>query len=138
MAKMVLLAAYVSIDSNDLSDHCSKIELSAEVEDKDVTTFASLGWKEVLGGLGSGTLGLSFKNDFAATEIDSIMWPLFTGRTPVAFEVRASNTSVGASNPKYTGEILVKEWKPIVGSVGDVAESEVSYPTSGQVSRATS
>ncbi len=138
MAKMVLLASFVSINSNELSDACSKIELSAEIEDKEVTTFASEGWKELLGGLGSGSLALTFKNDFAASEIDSIIWPLFIARTPVTFEVRADSASVGTSNPKYTGKVLIKEWKPVSGGVGDVAEVEVSFPTSGAVTRATS
>ncbi|MGW4476807.1 hypothetical protein ACWENQ_44750 [Nonomuraea sp. NPDC004354] len=137
MAKMVLLASFLSIGGNDLSDRCSKIELTAEVEDKDVTTFASLGWKEVLGGLASGSLGAQFKQDYAATEVDSVMWPLFLTRTPQAFEVRADNAPVGVNNPKYTGNVLIKEWKPITGSVGDVAEVEVSFPTSGAVTRAT-
>ena len=137
MAKMVLLAAYLNIASNNLHDHCSKIELSAEIEDKDVTVFTSLGWKEVLGGLGSGTLGITLKNDYAAAAVDSIMWPLMLTRTPQTFEVRADQGSVSTSNPKYTGTILIKEWKPIVGSVGDVAEAEVSYPTSGAITRAT-
>lgn len=138
MAKMVLLASYVAIASNDLSDHCSKIELSVEVEEKDVTTFASGGWTELLGGLGSGSLSLTFKQDYAASEIDSIMWPLFLTRTPQTFEVRADNGSVSTSNPKYTGSVLIKEWKPLTGSVGDVAEVEVSFPTSGAVTRSTS
>lgn len=136
MAKMVLLASFLSIAGNDLSDRASKIELTAEIEDKDVTTFASLGWKEVLGGLASGTLAVQFKNDFAATEVDSIMWPLFLTRTPQTFEVRSDQAAVGANNPSYTGNVLVKEWKPLTGSVGDVAEAEVSYPTSGAVTRA--
>src|SRR4051794_4085362 len=113
MAKMVLLASYVSINSNDLSSYASKIELSAEIEDQDVTTFASLGWKEVLGGLGSGELGVTFKQDVAATKIDSIMWPLLIGRVPVPFEVRADSAVVGTSNPKWTGNVLIKEWKPV-------------------------
>jgi hypothetical protein len=133
---MVLLAAHLTLAGNDLSDRCSKIELTAEVEDKDVTTFASLGWKEILGGLASGGLALQFKNDYAAAELDSIMWPLFLTRTPQTFAVRADNAAVGASNPEYSGAVLIKEWKPIAGSVGDVAEAEVSYPTSGAVSRA--
>jgi hypothetical protein len=137
MAKMVLLAAYLNVASNNLHSYCSKIELSAEIEDKDVTVFTSGGWKEVLGGLGSGTLGLTLKNDFAAAALDSIMWPLFLTRTPQTFEVRADQAAVGTSNPKYTGTILIKEWKPIMGSVGDVAEVEVSFPTSGAITRAT-
>lgn len=136
MAKMVLLASFVSIGGNDLSSYANKIEVTAEVEDKDVTTFGSGGWKEVLGGLKSGTLAVEFKQDFAVSALDAIMWPLFG--TVVAFEVRASNAAVGTSNPKYTGNVLIKEWKPISGSVGDDASVSVSFPTSGAVSRATS
>ena len=136
MAKMVLLASYLSINSNDLSGNTSKIELTAEVADEDVTTFGSGGWKEVLGGLKEGSLSVTFKQDVAASALDSIMWPLFG--TVVPFEVRLSNAAVGTSNPKYTGSVLVKEWKPIAGEVGSVAEVDVEFPTSGAVARAVS
>jgi hypothetical protein len=66
MAKMALLASYCSINAVDVSAYTSKIELTTEVEEKDVTTFASLGWKEVIGGLKSGSLALTFKQDVAA------------------------------------------------------------------------
>lgn len=135
MAKMVLLAQFISLNGTDLSTYGVKGELSVEVEEKDVTTYGSLGWKEVLGGLKSGSLGLEFKQDFAATKIDSIMWPLLG--TVVPFEVRADQATVGTSNPKYTGNVLVKEWNPVQGSVGDDASVGVSYPTSGAVTRAT-
>jgi len=92
----------------------------------------------VLGGLASGSLALTFKQDVAASQIDSIMWPLFLTRTPQTFEVRADSGSVGADNPSYSGNVLVKEWKPLAGSVGDVAEVEVTFPTSGAITRATS
>jgi hypothetical protein len=136
MAKMVLLASFLSINSNDVSDHANKIELAVEVDEKDVTTYGSLGWKEVLGGLKSGTLAAEFKQDIAAGELDSIMWPLLG--TVVPFEVRLDQASVGTSNPKYTGNVLIKEWKPIQGNVGDDATVGVSYPTSAAVTRATS
>ncbi|MFA7117117.1 MAG: phage tail tube protein [Bacteroidales bacterium] len=136
MAKMVLLASYLSINSNDLSGNTSKIELTAEVADEDVTTFGSGGWKEVLGGLKEGSLSVTFKQDVAASALDSIMWALFG--TVVPFEVRLSNAAVGTSNPKYTGSVLVKEWKPIAGEVGSVAEVDVEFPTSGAVARAVS
>jgi hypothetical protein len=134
VAKMVLTAAYVNLNSTDLSAYGAKAELAVEVEEKEVTTFASLGWKEVLGGIKSGTLQVSFKQDVAAAAIDSIMWPLLG--TVVTFEVRLTQSAVGASNPKYTGSVLVKSWTPLSGSVGDVAELDVSYPTSGAVTRA--
>lgn len=135
MPKMVLLAQYLSINANVLNTFTKKAELTVEVEEKDVTTFASLGWKEVLGGLKSGELGCEFLQDFAATQLDAIMWPLLSSVVP--FEVRADQGAVSTSNPKYTGSILINGWNPLTGSVGDEATVSVGFPTSGAVVRAT-
>lgn len=137
MAIMVLTAGYCSLGGSigTIHDHAPKIELAVEVEDKDVTTYASAGWKEHLGGLKSGTLGLSLFNDIAASNIDSLFWAQLGA--VVTFEVRLTQSAVGTSNPKYTGNILINGWKPINGSVGDVNTVDVSYPTSGAVARAT-
>lgn len=134
MAKMVLLASFASLNGTDLSEYTRKVELSTEVEDKDVTTYASQGWKEVLGGLKSGELSLEFLQDVAAGEIDSIMWPLLG--TVVPFVVRLDNAAASASNPEYSGNVLINGWNPIEGGVGDEASVSVGYPTSGIVTRA--
>lgn len=136
MPKMVLLAEYVSINANVLHEYTRKCELTTEVEEKDVTTYASLGWKEVLGGLKSGELGCEFLQDFAATELDSIMWPLLGQVVP--FEVRADQGAVSTSNPAYTGNVLINGWSPLTGSVGDEATVSQGFPTSGAVARETS
>lgn len=135
MAKQVLLQSFISVGGTDLSTYCSKIELSVEVEEKDATTFGSGGWHENLGGIKSGSLALTFKQDVAASAIDSILWPLLG--TVQTFEVRLSNAVVGTSNPKYTGSVLVRQSNPIAGSVGDVAEMSVTWPTTGAITRAT-
>lgn len=135
MPKMVLLAQYLSINGSVLNDSTKKAEVSVEVEDKDVTTYASLGWKEVIGGLKSGELACEFLQDFAATKLDSIMWPLLGQVVP--FEVRADQGAVSTSNPKYSGNILIKGWNPLEGSIGDEATVGVTFPTSGAVTRAT-
>lgn len=135
MAKMVLLASYLSVNSSDISAYTNKIELTIEVEDRDVTTFGSNGWTERLGGLKSGTLAVGIKQDVAASAVDSILWPLLG--TVVTFEVRSSNAVVGTSNPKWTGSVLISELSPVNGSVGDDASMDVTWPTSGAVTRAT-
>ena len=135
MPKMVLLAEYLSINSNVLNEYTKKAELAVEVEAKDVTNYASLGWKEVVGGIKSGQLGCEFLQDFAATELDSIMWPLLG--TVVAFQARLDNSTTTTSNPMYSGNVLIKGWNPIEGSVGDEASVSVTYPTSGAVTRTT-
>lgn len=137
MAKLVLLDCYLSIAANVLNTYTKKVEGNFEVEDKDTTTYGSGGAHERLGGLFDGELSIDFLQDFAAAALDSIMWPLMIARVPVAFEIRPTQAAVGAGNPKYTGSILPKEWKPIQGSVGDEATVGVSFPTSGIVTRAT-
>ncbi|MFE4397208.1 MULTISPECIES: phage tail tube protein [Streptomycetaceae] len=136
MPTMVLTGEYLNIAGNVLNEYAKKAELAIECEEKDVTTYVSSGWKVSIGGLKSGTLGLELLQDFAAGKLDSIMWPLL-GQV-VSFEVRPTQAAVGPSNPKYSGQILIKEWQPISGSVGDEATAGVSYPTSGEVVRATS
>lgn len=135
MPKMVLTAEFLSINSNDLSEFTRKAEVAVEVEEKDVTNYKSLGWTEVIGGLKSGTLACEFLQDTAATKLDAIMWPLLG--TVVPFEVRADQAAVGASNPSYSGNILITGWSPITGSVGDEATVSQDFTTSGAVTRAT-
>lgn len=136
MAKKVLLDAVLTIDSNDLTEWCAKVELTDEFEEKDVTTFTSGGAKEVLGGLESGSIGISFRNSHTAGELDDIMWAL--RRSVVGFTVRADAAVVSTGNPQYSGDILINQWSPIMGSVGDVNELDVTYPLSGVLVRSTS
>lgn len=133
MPKMVLTAAYLSLNAVTYHGRTKSIELTTEVEEKDVTTFASLGWKEVLGGLKSGSLSATFLNDNADNDIDETLWGLQGSVVP--FEVRATQSTVSATNPSYTGSVLIKGWTPIAGSVGDVVEVDVDFPTSGVVTR---
>lgn len=135
MAKVVLTAQYVSINAVDESAFISKAELELESDAQDTTTFGDAGWKTFLAGLKSAQLSISYKNDVAASQFDSRMFALFG--TNVAFEVRVSNAAVGTSNPKFTGTVVVSQYKPIGGGVGDVNAADVTWPTSGAVTRAT-
>lgn len=131
---MVLTSTFLGLNGVDRSSWTSKVELAVEVEEKDVTVFTSAGWKEVLGGLKSGNIAITFKNDVADSQLDDTMWALLG--TIVAFEVRATSAVVGTSNPKYTGSVLINGWTPISGSPGDVNELSLTFPTSGAVTRA--
>lgn len=130
---MTLTAAYLSLDGTDVSGQSSKIEVTVDVDEKDVTTFASLGWKEVIGGLKSGSVAATLKQDISAGGLDERMWANLGEVIP--FAVRLTNAPPSAGNPEYRGSVLVKSWKPISGSPGDVADVDISYPTSGPVTR---
>jgi hypothetical protein len=136
MAKQVLKKAMVKINSVDVSDHVSKIEVDDQFEEKDVTTYGSNGAKEVLAGLESGTCPIGFKNDYAAGQLDATMWALRGTLTTV--DTWPDKTAVVSSaNPRYSATIAILNWKPIAGSVGDVAEVDVSFPVSGGWNRYT-
>lgn len=128
----VLTDCYVSINSNTLSDHASKAELPIKVTDLDATTFGQT-WHVRRGGLKDGNVNLEFFNDFVAANLDEIMWALIG--TVVPFEVRATSSGRSTSNPGYTGNILIDQWSPIMGKVGDLVTVSVGFPTSGAVSR---
>jgi hypothetical protein len=132
---VVLTDAYISINSNVISDHGNKAEIPVKVDNKDATTFGQ-SWRVRRGGLKDGNLNLTFLNDFVAANLDEIMWALLGQVVP--FEIRATSGTVTTSNPKYTGSILIEEWKPITGKVGDLVEVDVSFSTSGTVTRGTS
>lgn len=134
MAKKVLVDCFLSIAGNDLTTYTKKVAVPIEVEEQDTTTYGSGGWHERLGGLKDGNLDVEFLQDYAAAAIDSILWPLLG--TVVTFEVRPTQAAAGASNPKWTGSVLISKLEPVSGSVGDVATMGVSWPTSGAVTRA--
>lgn len=135
MAKFVLTAAMLLINAVDYTDHCNKVELSLDVDDKDATTFASGGWKEALPGLKSGKLAITLKQDMVPASVDANLWALFG--TVCTFEVRTVNTARSTSNPAYTGSVIIKSLKPVSGAVGDIADQNLDFPVTGAVARQT-
>lgn len=141
MAAFAMTDCYIAINGTDRSSYVKEVGLSVKAAELDTTTFANSGWKSLIAGLKDGSIKLTFNQDVAASAIDSVLWPLssFGGGTGVVtFEVRATNAAVGTSNPKWTGSFLMSEYVPLDGSVGDLAEMSVTWPTSGAVTRATS
>lgn len=131
----VLTDAFILINAGNVSDHGNKVEIPVTVQDKDSTTFGQT-WVNRVGGLKDAQLSIDFLNDFVAAQLDSIFWPLLG--TVVTFEIRPTSAARGTGNPAYTGSILIKEWKPVMGKVGDLVTVSVSFPTSGAVLRQTS
>lgn len=133
---VVLVDALISIAGTSVSDHGNKIELPVKVEDLDATTFGQT-WHVRRGGLKDGSVNITFLNDFDPGNLDAIFWPLLG--TVVTFDVRpVSSVAVSTSNPKFTGSILIAEWKPLSGKIGELNSVDVSFPTSGAVTRGTS
>lgn len=135
MAVLAFTNGFVTISGSDLASYCAGVELDVEAEELDSTAFSATGYKSAIGGLKSGSLKLTFRADFAAGLLDSILWPLLG--TVVTFDVRPVNSAASTSNPKYTGSVLIAQLTPITGDVGDLVTTEVTWPTTGTITRAT-
>lgn len=137
MAAVVLTAQYLSIGGTDVSAYIRKATIELSGTKQDTTTMTSLGWESSLIGLRSGNIQVEVVDDFAAAAIDSILWTAFTSSSSSAFEMRPTQSAVGAGNPKLTGNLNVLEYKA-GGSVGELAMKSLTLPTTGSVARATS
>jgi hypothetical protein len=91
----VLLDCRLFAPGADLSGASNKIELSAEIEDKDTTNYRSAGWKEVIGGLGSAEI--KGEGQWEAGDpglVDDSSWAALGGRGP--YTVCPTDSVVGA------------------------------------------
>jgi hypothetical protein len=52
--------------------------------------------------------------------------------------VKELNAATSTTNPAYSGVVLINDWKPVSGKVGDLQVSSVSWPFSGGITKAFS
>jgi|SRR5215467_8863055 len=130
----VLFDAMIILNAVTISDHGNKVEIPFSVEDEDTTAFGQT-WHNRVGGLKDAALNITFLNDYVAANLDATTFALLG--TVVTFEIRPTSGARSTSNPAYTGSVLINSWKPVAGDVGKLATVDVSWPTSGTVSRQT-
>jgi hypothetical protein len=124
MAKFVLKDCFVSVDSVDLSDHCSSVTIDSTFDEVDVTGFGGI-YKEIIQGLGDGTITLNVFQDFDVASVDDTLWPLSQSGDPFPVIVRPTSAVASATNPEYTMTGVLLGFNPIAGSVGEASASDV-------------
>jgi hypothetical protein len=136
MARIVLTDVGVVINSVDLSDHVASVTINQNVDAVETTAFGDAG-RTRTGGLQDSSITLDFHQDFASGDVDATIAPLVGGTA--SFDIGAFGTAVAASGtaPRYTGTVLLTEWTPLNGAVGDLSTASVTWPVSGVVTRGT-
>jgi hypothetical protein len=136
MARIVLTDVGVVLGGIDLSDHIASVTINQSIDAVETTAFGDNGRTRV-GGLEDSSLTLDFHQDFAAGEVDATIAPLVGGTA--SFVIAPFGTGVAASGtaPRYTGTVLLTEWTPLNGAVGDLSTASVTWPVSGVVARGT-
>ena len=143
MARLVLTNAYVVFASNDISQYVTSVSLATSYDVIDTTGISTTGAARTrVAGLADNSITLEFNQDFA----DNALEELINGTTTtngtvglvVAMEIRPVNTTVSASNPKYTFNALISEWQPLSGAVGELVSVSATWPISGVITKAIS
>ena len=134
MAIFVATDYNVTINGQNYSANLTQAELAIEADDVETTAFGST-YRTRVGGLKSASVNFQFNQDFGASGLDSVFFPLLG--TAATVVIKPAGTAVSATNPSFTFNALVTQYTPISGSVGDLATFSVSWPVSGTVTRAT-
>lgn len=133
MAKLVLTQANITLAGTDISDNVASVTLTTSAAEVETTSFGSGGYVTRVGGLKDGSLALDIHNDYAA--VDALLYPLI-GST-ASFVVKPNGTATGTANPAFSGTVLITEYTPVNGAVGELATASVTFPVSGSVTRGT-
>lgn len=133
MASFAFIDARVEINAVVMAGFVRSVTLNVEAEDLEDTAFGDT-FRSRLGGLKDWSVDIEFNQDFAGSAVDVTLFPLLG--TVVAVKIRPTTAAIAATNPEYSGNVLVSEYSPLDGSVGDLATTSVSWPGAGALSRA--
>lgn len=128
MGKIVLRDCQITVNGVNLSDHVSSVEVNFVKDEVETTNFSGQG-RERVAGLKDDSFVVTFQQDYAAGEVNATLSPLYNAETEFTVVVKPTAAAVSATNPSYTATCILLEYQPLSGSVGDLSETEVTFPT---------
>jgi len=140
MARIVLTNVKVMFTDStptlvDISDHIASVTLTSTYDVVETTAFSTdavpLAAKTRQAGLVDNSVTLEFHQDFAASSIESIIYPML-GKVS-AITVAPTDDAVSATNPEYQFNAVVSEWTPLNGAVGELSTASVTWPITGKI-----
>jgi hypothetical protein len=148
MARLVLTDASIELGGTDISEYVASITLNTPEDVVETTAFGPVGARTRVSGLKDHSVSLEFHNDFASGALESVVQTIGIGNL-TNLVVKPTSDATSTTNPAYladnsgsgatkAGQVLISEWTPLNGAVGDLATVSVTWPISGQIVRATS
>ena len=126
----------------DLTDHVTSLTINRQFDELDVTAMGASG-HSFIAGLESSTISVDFLNDDATAQVMTTLNALVG--TNAKFKILQTTVpgtpttgTPSATNPLYSGLVLVNKLTPIAGKVGDVAVQSLTFTVSGAITVATS
>ena len=133
MAKVVLTNPRVIFDSADLSDHITSLSINTNFDLVEVTQVGDIA-KKMVAGLEDNSVTFEFQQDFALAGLGGVDAVIYPRRgEQVACSVRPTNAAISTTNPEYRFDVIVSQWSPLSGGVGDLATTQVQWPIYGEI-----
>ena len=125
----------------DLTNHVQSITINRNFDELEVTAMGSSG-RQYVAGLETSTIAIDFLNDDATASVMQTLNTLVG--TNAAFKIcqttvagTPSTATISATNPLYTGLILVNKLTPVAGKVGDISMQSLTFTVSGAITVAS-
>jgi len=126
----------------DLTDHVTSLTINRAFDELDVTAMGASG-HAFIAGLESSSISVDFLNDDATAQVMTTLNALVG--TNAKFKILQTTVpgtpttgTPSATNPLYSGLVLVNKLTPVAGKVGDVAVQSLTFTVSGAITVATS
>lgn len=134
MAKFAATDCYILVNSQNISDWCFGVDVPDSKNQIDVSGFNPTGAQEFVPGSRSQTITLNVEQDFGATQIHSLLNPLYVNNTIFAVEVRPTSGARSGTNPWFGGSAQMYEYDGLNAQLNNRAEITVTLrPASGAV-----
>ena len=139
---MILSNAFFSITPKngsavDLSDYIQELNLETGRESQDDTTMGQT-TRTMESGLKTWTLSITLKQNFTASKVDATLFGIYNSGDPAAITIRPDQKAKAATNPEYTGSVVLESYAPLGQSVGDFHAATVQFAAAGDLTRSTS
>jgi hypothetical protein len=141
MSKIVLTNGYVALTSGpttfDISEFVSAITLSTTHDLIETTQMNDI-FKTVIAGLGQNSVSFQFYQDFgdanAYSGLEQVIYP-FIGTAVTCTVKPVGSATTSSFNPQYSFGVLISEWQPLSGAVGELSTASVTWPISGAITK---
>ena len=140
----VLLSTSTALGTRDLSNRVMKLDLPRDADEHDDTVMGLTAHSRVIG-LEKWSFKMTMLQSFTTGEggenTNNILATVFTrsqAGQKCLMQVQAfgGTSTVSTSNPTWTGLVVLKNYSPIVGGVGDLLKTDVEFLGSGNLTEA--
>jgi hypothetical protein len=119
----------LKINSVDLSDHVKSVTLTRNFDELEVTAMGDTAHRFVKG-LEASTLQVDFYNDDATSSVLATLQAAWGTTVPFSM-LQVKGTAVSATNPLYTGSLLINHTTDINGDVAVIGMQQITFTING-------